>query len=131
MQANGAPYFEVGTKGAFDCCVCMVTHDSGLRRTPVPGQTVCSGCIQAYIVPHFEEALKHEHSYPVKFGDTELMVWRYKEWLGGSFVDTLRQARDRAQSTIGIESLLQEQGKRRRATTSRGTRTSTDSDCLE
>lgn len=68
----------------YECSVCLEATREANPRT-IDGDIVCIGCVTESILPMFEEALEHEHSYPPKFGSTELKINDYSDLLGTSF----------------------------------------------
>ena len=70
----------------FECALCLDTHDGIPILLTEDEEPVCQPCFIEQIRPMFEEALRFEYLYPVRWGSEVLEPHRYAKFLPPVFI---------------------------------------------
>ncbi|EME89749.1 uncharacterized protein MYCFIDRAFT_78469 [Pseudocercospora fijiensis CIRAD86] len=71
-----------------ECAACF--DDCTDKHVQVAGDHLCSDCFETGYVPQFQDALKDESKYPVKYGTTVLEPSHYPEFFDPAFLTSWR-----------------------------------------
>ena len=70
---------------SFTCGVCLEEKYEDHPQA-IDGDDICAECVKESILPLFEAALNHEHTYPVRWGKTSLRAQDFSQQLGKDFL---------------------------------------------
>lgn len=72
------------------CSVCF-DEEAKIYPKTIDGDKICEQCVEDYLKPLFEEALKHEAAYPVRWGPVEIQATDFAHVLTPQFLFQYRQ----------------------------------------